>query len=274
MGIRVGDEIKGYPHPVLDWHEIVNDDIGDVSFALTYCPLTGTGIGWDRNINGRNTTFGVSGLLFETNLMPFDRETESIWSQQRLECVNGELSGQKAQLHSLVEMSWESWKAAFPNSQVLNTDTGFSRNYNRYPYGDYRLNNSAFLFPISRTDNRLPAKERVLGVRIGESFKAYPFDITNAGLEVIFDTHAGTDLLVARHTRRNFIVAFSNIAADSFIALGEEEFPLIIADQNGVKYDVLGFPEGGGAPLTLSEQFIGYWFSWGTFYPDLPLFEG
>ncbi len=110
LAVKVGSEVRGYPHPILDWHEIVNDVMGDNKFAVTYCPLTGTGIGWNRVVNGEETTFGVSGLLYNTNLIPYDRKTDSNWSQMRNECVNGELMGDDADLVHMVEMSWSTWK--------------------------------------------------------------------------------------------------------------------------------------------------------------------
>ncbi|MEM8528113.1 MAG: DUF3179 domain-containing (seleno)protein [Bacteroidota bacterium] len=93
VGVKVGAEIRAYPHLILDWHEIVNDQLEDLSLALNYCPLTGTAIGWKSKIDGKVTTFGVSGLLYNTNLMPYDRLTNSTWSQMRLDCVEGELQG-------------------------------------------------------------------------------------------------------------------------------------------------------------------------------------
>ncbi|MEM9929251.1 MAG: DUF3179 domain-containing (seleno)protein, partial [Bacteroidota bacterium] len=88
-------QVKLYAHNLLDWHEIINDEVAGQPLAIVYCPLTGTGIGWDRIIDGEQTSFGVSGLLYNTNIIPYDRKTGSNWSQQRLECVNGELAGER-----------------------------------------------------------------------------------------------------------------------------------------------------------------------------------
>lgn len=274
LGIRINDEIKAYPHPILDWHEIVNDRIGDASIALTYCPLTGTGVGWDRMFNGKETTFGVSGLLYNTNLMPYDRETNSTWVQQRLDCVNGERVGDKAVLYSFVETKWSTWRNAYPESMVLNTSTGFNRDYKRFPYNDYRTNDNTILFPITNEDNRLPAKDRVLGVRNGESFRAFPFNTNHHELEVVTDHFDGMNLVVARSTTRNFIVAFQAAPGLTYTALSDVDFPMIIEDSNGIQYDLLGFTsDHASEQLVRPEQFMGYWFSWGTFYPDIEIFE-
>ena len=274
LGIRVDNEIKAYPHPILDWHEIVNDRIGQHSIALTYCPLTGTGVGWDRMINNDETTFGVSGLLYNTNLMPYDRASNSTWSQQRLDCVNGPNKGQEAVIHAFIETSWKTWKQAFPDSKVMNLNTGFSRNYSRYPYGDYRTNDRDLLFPISNEDDRLPAKERVLGVRVNNSFVAYQFDDSSEELELISDRFNGQELLVLRSTELNYISAFKSPGNGlTFEPAAEDEFPAVIKDSNGTSYDLLGYClDNSGSQLELAEQFIGYWFSWGTFYPNIDLY--
>ena len=266
-----GPEIKVYPHPILDWHEIVNDDIAGLKLAISYCPLTGTGVGWNRVIDGEETTFGVSGLLYNTNLMPYDRRTFSTWSQQRLDCVNGELIGQKAETYSLVEMDFGTLLAAFPEAQVLNLNTGFNRRYGVYPYNDYRTNNNSFLFPISVNDNRLQAKERTLGVLdVNGRNKVYSFNRENDQLEGIEDNVGGQDLFVVRSTDLNFIVAFND---DLGLSLVENQFPAIVQDSDGTRYDVLGRAIGELKPnLEMPTQFIGYWFSWGTFYPDIELF--
>lgn len=151
LGYKNGNEIRAYQHIILDWHEIVNDNIGDVSLAVTYCPLTGTGIGWNRVIDGKETTFGVSGLLYQTNLIPFDRATKSNWSQILNESVNGSREGKKAELIQLIETDWKTWKTMYPETGIINiNNTGFARTYGVYPYVDYKTNNSTFFFPTTK----------------------------------------------------------------------------------------------------------------------------
>ena len=272
LAIQIGDELKAYPHPILDWHEIVNDEIGGEKIALTYCPLTGTGIGWSRVINNQETTFGVSGLLYNSNLMPYDRSSNSTWSQQRLDCVNGSNIGQKAELFSFVEITWANWKEAYPESLVLNTDTGINRDYGRYPYGDYRSNNNT-LFPITNDDDTFSKKERLLGIRINEQFKAYPFS-SEVGTELINDNIEGTDILVIRNTQRNYIVSFIAESGQTYQLLDDALFPAIIEDRQGTRYDILGNAlNNRSQQLTKPAQFIGYWFSWGAFYEDIDIYD-
>ena len=149
LGYKMGDEVRAYPHKILDWHEIINDQINGFPFAVTYCPLTGTGIGWERTINRTVTTFGVSGLLYNTNLIPYDRLTDSNWSQIRLDCVNGSAQGILAKTVELVETTWGNWKEMYPQSKVVSDRTGWSRDYQLFPYGNYRTDHSIIFFPIS-----------------------------------------------------------------------------------------------------------------------------
>ena len=119
IGYKSGSDIRAYPHKILDWHEIANDIVNGNNLAITYCPLTGTAIGWLAEIDGEATTFGVSGLLYNTNLMPFDRKTSSTWSQQLLQSVNGDLIGRQAQTFQVVETTWATWKAMYPETKVI-----------------------------------------------------------------------------------------------------------------------------------------------------------
>ena len=124
VGVYENGTYKAYPHPILDWHEIVNDNIGGRPLAITYCPLTGTAIGWERAIDGEVTTFGVSGLLYNTNLIPYDRKTDTNWSQIFLKGINGELNERSIETYPVIETSWETWQMLFPNASVMNTNTG------------------------------------------------------------------------------------------------------------------------------------------------------
>lgn len=276
IGFKVGEEVRAYTHPVLDWHEIVNDRIGDVNIALTYCPLTGTAIGWDRKINGFVTTFGVSGLLYNSNLIPYDRNTNSNWSQIRLDCVNGALAGREIELFQVVETTWETWQAMYPDSKILTTFTGFSRQYGTYPYGNYRTSED-LIFPVSRTDNRLHPKERVLGLIVEGKVKAYTFDSFETAA-VVEDNFNELDLIVAGSKADNYLVAFQRTHEGlTFSAFSNPEFPdVIMKDDEGNEWNIFGEAVVGprvGERLDNVTSFIGYWFSWAAFYSDVEIFE-
>ncbi len=170
--VRINGETKAYPYPILDYHEIVNDVVGGTPISLTYCPLTGTTKIWDRSSDSGDL-FGVSGLLYNSNLMPFDRRTQSIWHQLEGWCVNGPRKGERMALIHHLEMSWSTFQDLFDNGKVLSTETGFDRIYTRYPYGDYRENHDIILFPLAFRDMRLPSKEKVFAVIANGTAKVY-----------------------------------------------------------------------------------------------------
>ncbi|RLD22273.1 MAG: hypothetical protein DRI71_07725 [Bacteroidetes bacterium] len=171
--------VKVFPHAILNWHEIVNDTINGVNVALSYCPLTGTSSIWNSQIGSQTLDFGVSGLLYNNNLILYDRNTESLWSQIINQSINGSLKNNIPKRENSVEMNWRGVKQLHKPTLLLSKNTGFSRRYDLYPYGDYRAN-SNLLFSITYTDDRLHPKERVLAVMIGDKAKVYQFeDFTN-----------------------------------------------------------------------------------------------
>ncbi|MGW9684078.1 DUF3179 domain-containing protein [Flagellimonas sp. 2504JD1-5] len=268
IGFKNGDDVRGYPHIILDWHEIINDNIGEASVAITYCPLTGTGIGWGRVIDGKETTFGVSGLLYNTNLIPFDRETNSNWSQILNESVNGELLGTKVSLSMLVETDWKTWKQMYPNSQVVNLSTGFQRTYGTSPYGNYSTDNDFFLFPVSK-DTRLPLKERVLAIINESDAKVYRFG-DFAAENVVMDAFKGRNYLIVGN--RDFMVAFEpegehNSLQFTYIFDGNSD--TLLEDNEGNQWDLFGNAISGprlGERLKAPASFMAYWFSVPAFY--------
>lgn len=273
LGIKIGNTVRAYPHPILDWHEIINDEFDDKAIAITYCPLTGTGIAWDANINGQNTTFGVSGLLYNSNLMPYDRKTTSLWSQMRLDCVNGELISDKIETIQMVETVWKTWKEQYPDSDVVTTNTGFNRDYSAYPYGDYKTNNS-LNFPVIHEDNRLHKKERVLGVKIGNSITTYRFEsFAEEKRNVVYDEVNGEMLVVFGSKDEKFIVAYNSELEDGTVL--DELTPvqdggaIIAEDVHGNKLNLFGEVIDGpqkDKKLKNVTSFMGFWFSWGAFF--------
>ncbi len=275
IAVAFDEVVKVYPHPILDWHEIVNDEIGEHYFALTYCPLTGTAVNWNREINGTVTEFGVSGLLYNSNLIPYDRLTNSNWSQIRLDCVNGELQGKVSPTYPVVETTWGAIKQV-ENLLVLSTETGFSRDYGRYPYGDYRTNDDFLIFPISNEDDRLGAKDRVLGIHMNGRTKAYSFEnLFGEEEELLFDVFQGKEIAVIGNKSMNFMNAYF-LESDRAYNVLRGQFPNILKDDRENVYDVFGrVSSGPDSDLRLQQptSFIGYWFAWATFYPDIQLYQ-
>lgn len=266
-----GNDVRAYPHTILDWHEIINDNIGDLSVAITFCPLTGTGIGWDRTINGRETTFGVSGLLFNTNLIPFDRLTDSNWSQILNESVNGSLIGNKIVLYQLLETNWATAKAMYPDIKVVSTDTGFSRTYGTSPYGDYNTNNDRFLFPVDK-DNRLPLKEKVMTLLDDGDAKVYRFE-NFLNENIIKDAFKGKEYMIVGNT--DFMFSYlldgdlNTLEFTYVFGANADEPSILLEDDEGNKWDVFGEAISGprqGQKISASSAMMGQWFSIPAFY--------
>jgi hypothetical protein len=173
IGVEVNGERRAYPHAILDWHEIVNDVVGGIPISVTYCPLTGTGRVWVREEAGQDFTYGVSGFLYNSNILAFDRQTESLWSQLEAISIFGDRKGERLDILPFVETTWGTWQSIEKISPVVLTDdTGFDRDYSEYPYGDYRTSD-LISYPVLYTDDRLHKKERVFGVIINGKAKAY-----------------------------------------------------------------------------------------------------
>ncbi len=272
-----GEDIRAYPHPILDWHEIINDKTENHSISVIYCPLTGTGIGWNRILKGNETTYGVSGLLYNSNIIPYDRSTNSNWSQLLLKSVNGSLSGQEAETYNLVETSWETWKEMYPASKVVSKNTGHSRSYGAYPYGSYRENES-LIFPVSNSDNRLHAKERVLAIIEDENARAFTFDELTESNNIIINNFSGNEIVITGSQQDNLMVAFHTETEDgtsmSFQVI-ENKLPEILTDNEGNTWDVFGRAVAGprqGERLKTISFMVGYWSSFAAFYPDIELY--
>jgi hypothetical protein len=184
LGIILGESIKFYPYQILVWHEIVNDKTGDKPLLVTYCPLCATGIVFDPIVNGRVLEFGVSGKLWKSNLLMYDRrnkeEDESLWSQVLGEAVVGNLTGKKLNIISSGTFKYGDWKKKYPQTLVLSKKTGSLRSYGVDPYGNYYSSRSVS-FGVSFNDERTHPKSLVLGIEIEGQFKAYIKDILKKG---------------------------------------------------------------------------------------------
>ena len=278
LGFVIGCDAWAYPHSFLDWLEILNDRLGDVNISVTYCPLTGTGIGWNRTINGKVTTFGVSGLLYNSNLIPYNRESDSNWSQIRLDCVNGDLIGTRVETFPLVETTWRTWKEMYPATKVVSTKTGHSRNYGYYPYGDYRTDHNYLIFPVANKDNRLENKTRVHGIIHSGNARIYPLTTFGDEVTVIQDQHFGEEFVLVGNGEDGFAVSFLRNPGDgsqlSFSAV-QDRYPVVMTDNEGTEWDLFGQAVSGpreGSRLTHARSFVGYWFSFAAFYPNLSVF--
>jgi len=284
---RAGGIVHFYPHKILDWHEIINDEIGGQALTVSYCPLTGTAIGLSRDLvvdgQSKKTTFGVSGLLYNTNLILYDRLTNSYWSQMRNQCVAGKLKGEFPNNLTLLETSYQTAKELYPQARVVssNTDVYNASQYDHYPYGDYRTNNNTLLFSVSNDDTRLPRKERILGIVENNASKAYRFSSFGDTNSVITDQVGGIDVVIAGNQTKGVMLAFTaNWVGGqklSFNAVNDVNVPAVFLKDNlGNQYDILGFAVTGpdaGKQLQQVHTYISYWFAWGAFHPETDIYQ-
>lgn len=175
IAVKLGDISRAYPLQVMTWHEIVNDEVDGIPISVTFCPLCNASIVFDRRLAGSILDFGTTGLLRMSDLVMYDRQSESWWQQFTGTAIVGGFTGQKLQRIPSSIISFESFAESAPDGRILNRDTGMSRPYGQNPYPGYDdINSSPFLFKGS-TDSRLKPMERVLGVSIADQHKIYPF---------------------------------------------------------------------------------------------------
>jgi hypothetical protein len=185
-----------YPFQILVWHEIVNDTIAGDPILVTYCPLCGSGIAYQRRIDGQAVEFGTTGKLYNSNLVMYDRRTDTWWSQIDGKAIVGELTGRELTAVSIDTVTWGQWKNLHPDSEVLSRDTGFSRPYGRDPYGSYYVD-SRLMFPVENSDQRVHPKTVIFGIEVNGVYKAYKEeDLLEHG--TIEDTVAGTKIRITR----------------------------------------------------------------------------
>ncbi len=277
VGVRKGNTIKAFPHKILDYHEIVNDISENIYYVLSYCPLTGTALLWDIENSGGDPTFGVSGLLYNSNLILYDRKSGSYWSQIFFKCVSGSRIEEKAKLSNVVETTWATWKKLYPESEVLSTDTGYNRNYDDYPYGKYKSTNN-LLFPVSNEDPILHSKERIHGIVLEGKTVVFTIRSFTGGINVLNRDEG--EIVVVINAEDNFAVSFSRKLDDGKLlefSPVKDKYPVIMKDKSGSEWDIFGRAVSGsrrGTQLNPVNSFTSYWFGWVTFFSAPEIIEG
>ncbi|MEX2054355.1 MAG: DUF3179 domain-containing protein [Candidatus Colwellbacteria bacterium] len=198
LGLTLNGESRFYPYRILVWHEIVNDNVAGKPILVTYCPLCATGIVFDPRVDGEAQGFGVSGRLWQSNLLMYNRASseaeESLWSQVLGEAVLGVHTGNKLPIIRSNVVRFGDWVKAHPDTKVLSKDTGVVRNYGRDPYGDYYSSESVS-FGATFNDTRLHPKALVHGIEIGGQYRAYHDDVLSG---TVTDTFAGKKISVVK----------------------------------------------------------------------------
>lgn len=261
FGYASKNDVKAYPQHVLVHHEIVNDALDGTNVSVTYCPLTGTVLGFERG----GTEFGVSGKLVNNNLVMYDRNTDSRWPQILATAIEGPLEGRSLREFRLVWTTWKRWKGEYPATRVLSEDTGFARNYDRGPYGNYNPPRGYYarqgtLFPPLRKDDRFPDKRVVMGVR----------------------TPTGAVAFLKESVRKKGVVE-GDLDEEAFTAIYDERFDTAFVYRNpaGKSISLDGTTatfdseshSPDSLPLERVHTFDAMWFAWVGFYPGTKVFR-
>jgi hypothetical protein len=273
VGVFVEGEYRAYPHKILNWHEVVNDSVLSNNFVLSYCPLTGSALAWDVDEGAANPEFGVSGLLYNSNLILYDRASSSRWSQMLELSVWGERMREIPARIQVIETSWETWIAMYPDSMVLTTATGNQRNYEGYPYGSYRTNDQ-LLFPVSNIDNRMHPKQRVLGIHSATASKVYQLYAFDTATQTINDQFDGQPIVVVGNSAQTFGAIYGRELEDGTVLTFSpltDQFPGVMEDTEGNTWDIFGTAVSGprqGVQLPLTNSYTAFWFAWATFFEN------
>lgn len=268
-GISTPSSSRAYPRSITVWHEIVNDTIDGVPTSLTFCPLTGSGVGYrGKAPGGRSLTFGTSGLLYNSNLVMYDRQTDSRYPQVLGLGISGPNKGVELEQVPATTTTWAKWKRAHPDSLVLSRDTGYSRDYSVYPYGDYDTNGAVY-FPVANESSRLSAKTQVTGARLGMDSAAFVKDQFRNTL--VANLMLGGRPVVAFYDGSvDFVRVFSRIANGSTHTFNVDGIRIVDEETRSVWN-----PEGvamSGALVSTSLSPVNHlqvmWFAWYAFHPS------
>lgn len=290
--VQLGADVRFLPLAILIRHEIVNDEIGGVPVAVTYCPLCNSALAFDRRVDGEILRFGVSGLLRNSDLVMWDDQTVSLWQQITGEAIVGSYSGRRLEQISTAIVRFGDFATEFPDGRSLSRDTGFSLEYGTNPYEGYSGRFTPLMPVTTEPDRRLMPLERVVGVTLGDSDVAYPFTslaeqrvindmIGGAPVAILWGAPSTLDPLNARVISESKAIGTA-VAYDPVV----DGRPLTFAplpdgrfadDQTGSTWTILGLAVDGpltGTRLGVVTHRNDFWFAWSAFFPHGELYEG
>ena len=273
FGVFINGEARAYPHRLMDWHEMANDVVGGVPVSLSYCTLCGSGILYDGRVDGKTFTFGSSGLLYRSNKLMYDHQSESLWSNLTGEPVSGKLvdSGFKLKMLPLVVTTWEAWRELHPGTKVLDVDTGHERDYEHGPHDDY-FDSKDTMFPVWLKSDRLETKERIFALIVNGRPKAYPLNVLEKE-GIVHDRLGGKDLVLIADGQSGAVRAFASGGRRFRKAKGEGQ---LIETGSGTAWKLTEEflqDESGTETLARLPGHNAYWFGWYAFYPMTEVYE-
>lgn len=232
LGIYHNGIAKAYPIAIMNWHEIVNDEFDGEMISITFCPLCGTGMAFETDDIGK---LGVSGLLYNSDMLLYDRKTESLWSQVMETAISGRFKGDKLRSIPMTYTTWKGWHSAYPESLLLSRDTGYSRDYDSSPYIGYPTSNVQY-FPTANSDNRYRKKEPVIGLKVGSHTKVWPLVELRQSSLPIQDNVGGQAITIN----------YDELTDRAWITNSHNELMATVR---------------------------GFWFAWIAFYPDTEVYQ-
>ncbi|MCZ6738658.1 MAG: DUF3179 domain-containing protein [Actinobacteria bacterium] len=290
--IEIEGDARFYPLSVMTRHEIVNDEVGGIPVAVTYCPLCNTALVFDRRFEGETLRLGVSGLLRNSDLVMWDDVTQTLWQQVTGEAIVGEHAGKSLTPLASAIVRWADFRDSHPDGQALSSDQGFGLVYGSNPYEFYSSRSRPYNFYSGEIDDRFPALERVVGISVNGIDKAYPFSLINK-VRVVHDNLAGQELVVFWGASDTADALDSGLIADAigigtgivynpvvdgerltFVASGDTEF---VDNETGSTWSILGKATSGelaGEELELLPHRNEFWFAWQAFFPDAEVWTG
>ncbi|RLE24917.1 MAG: hypothetical protein DRJ50_03925 [Actinobacteria bacterium] len=289
LALDIDGDVRAYPVQILTWHEIVNDTVGGVPVSVTYCPLCNSAVAYDRRVDDQVVDFGTSGMLWNSALVMYDRQTETLWSHFTGEGIVGELTGTQLETFPVSTVPWGLWRDANPDGLVLSRDTGFDRSYGRNPYPGYDdVNNQPFLFD-GEVDGQYTAMTRIVGIEVDDDALGVPLFALQED-EVITAEVGGTEIVVLWASGTASALDAGNVAGgdDSgatgvFIPVAEGQKLTFapaeggfVDDQTGSTWNILGTATDGelaGLQLEALSHVDTFWFAWSAFRPDTAIVE-
>ncbi len=274
IAIVVDGEARAYPLRILNVHEIVNDEVNGNPLTVTYCPLCRSGLVFNRSVNGSVLSFGVSGKLLNANLVMYDRQTETYWSQLNGTAIVGPLTPARLEMYPNTITTWGEWRATHPDTRVLSRSTGIYpvSTYSGNPYSNF-ADSERVGFGVSTVDNRLGAKTIVYGVTIGNSSRAYP-EARVKDDDVINDEVNDVPVLLVEDQNTGGIRVFVREVNGSPREFRIENNRLV--DEQGAEWSYNGTALGGSSAGTELERLNShgiYWFAWSEFHPETDIYD-
>ncbi len=257
------NQLRIYPISTIWSHEIINDQDESSFFSISYCPITGSGIAWNRFINGHETSFGVSGHLYNNNLVPYDRKTESYWSQMKLNGIKGPYGGYDLEPEFLLHTIYSTAIASYPDAVVLFDSTNSS------------VCDSICLPPTKLGPLASPILSNYFGVIVREEVLLFANDLFTPKIQIFHTYFKGLSLVIAGSYELGFTTAFINTNAMTFQAI-EGELPNIMKDNKGNTYDLMGnITKGPGKGQRLNAPFAysAKEFAWKLFFDQIQYYQ-